>query len=251
MRRSFLSGFILFLLLLTGRSGVYAQQSPSAPDSLKMDRVNVFGASPLLSARYSVPEQKENTSKWSLKCNPLILFRGEVPVYLEGKLSSAWSTEVGLGVTFTDYLKDIILKGKTLGGKDPNVDHLSGICAKWNVRYYPRHNAGEGLYVAPEVDCTTYRKDVKGVYLNSDNQYEGGKLRDKQSYLDGLVLLGWKVSNPAENDFSFDWFVGAGVRTGAEDNVIPDEKNANVIRISHADEVNPILTLGVKIGIDY
>jgi hypothetical protein len=246
--------YLSFFFLPWAGGMAYAQQG-NLPgiDSLKLEKINVFTDVPVNQSRSaSLPSDKKNTSAdWSIKCNPFILSRGEVPVYLERRLSTDWSMEVALGVTFADYLKEVVLKGRPLIQKDANVSRLSGICGKLDTRYYTGHNTSEGLYVALEADFTSYRKDVKGVYLDSDGRYTNGQLRDKQEYLDGVVILGWKISDPSENDFSFDWFIGAGVRSGMEDNVVPDELNANVIRINRTEVLNPLVTLGLKIGLDY
>jgi len=245
--------FSLVFLLSQGGMTFAQKNSLSGNDSLKLEKINVFSDVPVYPSRSTVlSSDKKNTSAdWSIKCNPFILTRGEVPVYLERRLSTDWSIEGAVGVTFADYLKEVVLKGGPLIQKDANVSRLSGICGKLGTRYYTGHNTSEGVYVALEADYTTYRKDVKGVYLDSDGRYTGGKLRDKQEYLDGVVLVGWKLSDPSENDFSFDWFIGAGVRSGMENNVVPDELNANVIRINRAEVLNPLVTVGLKIGLEY
>ncbi len=243
---------------------LYAQtEGISIPDTSRIEKVNVFGGvSPSKpvdmvvddtqssSVAYNTPlHEPLPAPDWTLKCNPVILARGEVPVYLEHKLNTSWSTEAAIGITFRDMIKDDVLQEKPLFQKDPNADVLSGLCGKIALRYFPGHHACSDFYFSPELDYTSYRKDITGVYMGSDGQYVKGKLRDEQQYADFRFQVGWQNSDALDSDFSFDWFLGAGIRLGSENNVEPDERNANVIVLNHANVVTPVIALGVKIGL--
>jgi hypothetical protein len=252
MKKLLVASFCFSILFVFAPCLSAQTEGQTVPDSSAPEKINVFaGVQPAVSGYNGPVQHKIITPDWSLKCNPVILARGEVPVYLEHKLNQTWSAEAAIGITFTDFVKADILKGKSLFQKDPAVDGLSGICGKLALRYFPGHDAGSDLYLSSELDYTSYRKDVKGVYMDTDGRYTDGKLRDAQQYVDLKALIGWQNSDPFESDFSFDWYVGAGIRVGSENNVVPDERNANVIVLNHSDVVAPILALGVKIGLGF
>ncbi len=258
MKRLLIHAFVL-LLLLSGGMGLIAQNSPSdTSKTVSPEKVSVFEdftpkrSYPTASSSYSPPViHKATLPAFILKCNPILLIRGQAPIYLEHKLSKSWSMEVAAGITFTDYLKAVIMQGKPLGQKDPNVNQLSGLTGKMAIRYFTGHQAGEGLYFSPELGYVDYRKDVSGVYMTPDGRYTNGKLLDEQQYFDIKALVGWQSSDPYENDFTFDWYLGLGLRMGHEDNVVPDERNANVIKVNSSDVANPLICLGVKIGLGF
>jgi len=242
---------ITFSLLFCG-SACFAQ-SNGAGDwrSLKIDRVNVFSEQHPADPGTTEADPIVSSAGWAIKCNPIILSRGELPVYVEHRLSKNFSLEAALGVTFEDFFKESVLQGKPLFQKDPNVDKLSGITGKLAFRYYPRHNALSDLYVSPEIDFKNYRKDVNGVYMGSDGRYTSGKLRDKQDYVDFKAIIGFQNTDEFNSDFYTDWYLGIGLRLGAEDNVVADELNAAVIKINHADVLSPVIAVGVKIGLGF
>jgi hypothetical protein len=72
---------------------------------------------------------------------------------------------------------------------------------------------------------------------------------DQQKYYDIKALAGWQNVNTLENDFSFDWYVGIGLRVGHEDNVGPDQDNASVIKINSVQVISPLFTVGIKVGL--
>ncbi|HXC05278.1 MAG TPA: hypothetical protein VNZ86_11035 [Bacteroidia bacterium] len=230
-----------------------AQSSPGGkPDSIPVPvHVNVFSSSTSWPEPSVARENPVSPSHWILKCNPLIFIVGQVPVYLEHKLSKSYSLEGAVGLTFENYGKDALVDGKTLFQKASNVDQLAGFCGKVALRYYSRHTALSKVYWSPEFDFTDYRKDVTGVYMNSSGRYTGGKLRDQQDYADLRVILGFQNTENYDSDFCFDWYAGLGLRLGSESNVVPEEGNPNAILTKHADIISPTVSIGVKIGLGF
>jgi hypothetical protein len=188
---------------------------------------------------------------WILKFNPCLIVRGEVPIYLERKLSSDFSMEGAVGTTFQDYFKKVFLEGKDYSQKDPNTEYLSGIAAKLSLRYFPKHVVLSDVYISAEVDFTNYRKNVSGAFLSSTGGYQEGKLMDQQKYFDYLVILGSQNSKEVDQEIFLDWFLGAGVRTGIENNVMRIENNSQILVQKQASVLSPILTLGLKIGLGF
>jgi hypothetical protein len=242
------------LVVMQSLLGVYAAAQTGISgngDSLKIpvSKVHVFSNPAPTPAPEPLADPFAPVAKWILKCNPLILIRGQVPVYMEHKLSSKFSVEGAAGFTLEDYGKEALVQGKTLFQKASNVQQLSGPCAKVALRYYPRGTALSEVYFSPEFDFTDYRKDVTGVYMNSGGRYANGILRDQQDYFDLRLILGFQNTDNYDSDFYFDWYIGAGIRAGSENNVSPEEGNPNAILVKHADVITPTVSVGVKIGL--
>ncbi|HEV7231294.1 MAG TPA: hypothetical protein VGO45_08200 [Bacteroidia bacterium] len=236
---------VVFLLLSGDSPSLYSQNGSSG-----YERVNVFGEQHISSQSRKPGETIEPVMpSWDVKFCPTALVRGEVPIYCEHRLSNRYSIEAALGITFEDYFRENILEGKPLFPKPANEDRLSGITSRLGLRYFFRKRAPSGMYLSPELEYKNYRKDVHGVYLDSDGRYTSGKLRDQQSYSELKVLLGFQNTENYEHDFLFDWFVGFGLRAGAEDNVSIDELNAGVIKNRHVNVLAPVLSFGLKLGL--
>ena len=61
-----------------------------------------------------------NCMKNILKVNPLLFFRGEIPIYYERALSSNLSAELGLGITYRNYIN------LTIAGDNADADDFGG-----------------------------------------------------------------------------------------------------------------------------
>jgi|GEM_PF-2537530 len=249
--------WIILLLATAGSIKVRAQTGSNTPaDSVVKpgNKVDVFKttvpvvASPGVSASAnSTADPLLPVATWVIKCNPTILLRGQLPVYVEHKLNNRYSLEGAVGMTFEDYGK-AMLEGKPVFQKVPNEQQLTGVCAKAAARYYTRKTALSEIYLSPEMDFTDYRMDVTGVHM-SDGRYTSGKLRDQQDYFDLRFVLGFQNTENYDSDFYFDWYVGAGLRMGTENDVIPEDANPNAIRVNHTDIITPTVSLGVKVGL--
>jgi hypothetical protein len=235
---------VVVLFVLGGGLVSHAQNGRSGYESVSVFGEETNPSQGQKTGRANIP----NTPSWTFKFSPTALVRGEVPLYFEHRLSHNYSAEAALGITFEDYFRENILEGKPLFPKPSNVDRLSGITSRLGLRYFFKHQSPSGIYISPELEYKNYRKDVHGVYLNSNGQYAEGKLHDQQSYSELKVLLGFQNTDEYERDFLFDWFVGLGVRVGTEDNVSPDEMNADVIKNRHVNVIAPILSFGLKLG---
>jgi hypothetical protein len=190
----------------------------------------------------------EQPHRWILKFNPTLLVRGEAPIYLERKLGACFSAEAALGVTFEDYYKKVFQEGKTLTQKDPATEYLSGVAAKMGVRYFFHRGALTDFYISPEMDYTTYRKNVSGAFRNGGG-YSEGKLMDKQAYVDYLFLIGSQSPRAMDQEIFLDWFLGAGMRTGMENNVVRTENNSAIIAQHQQSVLAPMITFGLKLGL--
>ncbi|MFI5149891.1 MAG: hypothetical protein ACHQRM_09180 [Bacteroidia bacterium] len=257
------SCYILWFVLLAAGQGVSQQRDTSA--SPGFIRVSVFSPSDLeqpgslfqaIPAKPPVAEKPvpgplmplPRKGKWILKFNPLLIVRGDVPLYLERRLSHNVSIEAAAGVTFRDYFKQVLLENQPLDKNDPNVSELSGLSGKFAIRFYPHHTAPGDFYFSPEMDLKNYRKDVNGIYVNSSGNYVRGTLHDQQKYLDFYAVCGSQNTLELDEYIYLDWYIGVGVRLGQESNVTNSELNAATIELKQQRIAIPVLNLGVKLG---
>ncbi|HXC05279.1 MAG TPA: hypothetical protein VNZ86_11040 [Bacteroidia bacterium] len=244
---------------------VPAQQADSMR-SPRIEQVNVFSPSDLnlgdnlFQAIPSKPVGEEKPvvrtlqpltrkGKWILKFDPLLIVRGDVPLFLERRLSHMFSLEAAAGVTFQDYFKQVLINDQPLDHKDPNVSNLSGLSGKLALRIYPHGTAPGDFYFSPQVDIKNYRKDVTGIYLNNSGNYERGVLRDQQKYMDLLAVCGTQNTLELDDYVYLDWYIGVGLRIGQEDNVTHNEQNTAVLELKSQRITTPVLRLGVKLGL--
>ena len=233
--------FLLGYLLTLAGAGLHAQTT--AP----LERVNVFPD--VVHPSPPVIKKEENERPvWSLKFSPTLLVRGELPLFVEHKMSDRYGLEAALGITFEDYFKETLFQSRSQLRGQPDQNKLSGITAKLSLHCYTGKGIAGPLYLAPEIDFKNYRKDVHGVFLGADGRYTSGLLRDQQIYTDVKAVLGYQTTELFDRDFFFDWFIGIGLRMGSENNVVNDEQNASVIRLKHVNVLSPVLSLGVKLG---
>jgi hypothetical protein len=235
--------FLFWVSLALSAPCLHAQTGAPV-ESVNVFEDNKYTPSPSKSKEVDEDERPA----WALKFSPTLLTRGELPVFVERRLSARYGLEAAIGITFEDYFKETVFQGKPLLQQMPNENKLSGITAKFSLHYFTGKGKPGPLYLAPEIDFKNYRKDVHGVFLGSDGRYASGALRDQQIYTDFKAVLGYQTPEQFERDFFFDWFIGLGLRLGSENNVSYDEQNASVIRLKHVNVISPVLSVGVKLG---
>ena len=216
-----------------------------------IERITVFGEyhPPVSAPPVQTTETEESIRPaWILKFSPTLLSRGELPVFIERRISSRCGIEVAAGITFQDFLKQTFFPNQPVLQANQIEEKLSGIVAKLSFHYYLGKSAPSELYCAPQIEFKNYRKDVHGVYFEN-GRYAAGKVRDQQTYMDIKAMLGYQPTEEFERDFFFDWFIGAGLRLGSEDNVIADERNSNIIKLHHVNVLRPVITAGVKLSL--
>lgn len=150
-----------------------------------------------------------NVVKNVIKVNPLLFFRGEIPVYYERALTHKLSLEVGVGVTLRDYL------GLSLIGDDAD-DFGAGTEIRPNPSYHiaARFYLGQdiepqGWYVQPEFVHLAYTKDIRE--KAPDGGFTDVDYRDRRVYNDLRLLMGYQMLSFSSN-WLFDMYAGIGLR---------------------------------------
>jgi hypothetical protein len=230
--------------------------APDQKDSLKHQYVYIRqgnGSKPSHAVLKADPQRPVagDIRKWMIKFNPALLSRGQAPVLVERRQGRALSLESGLGVTTEDYFKELFIQGKFFDQKETNITKLNGLTARLSLRWYLRQEALSGFFIAPELVFSNYRKDVEGVYIGPGGRYTSGKLRDQQSYLDFIATFGSQNAIESNGEFYLDWYLGAGLRSGTEDNVVHGEGNSQVIQINRVSRFSPLVCAGIKFGFGF
>lgn len=189
-----------------------------------------------------------NVVKNIIKINPLLFFRGEIPIYYERALTHKLSLEFGLGVTLRDYL------GLSLNGDDAD-DFGAGTEIKPNPSYHiaARFYLGQdiepqGWYLQPEFAHLAYTKDIRE--KAPDGGFTDVSYRDRRIYNDLRLLLGYQMLSYTSN-WLFDLYGGFGLRN-RNMNVVSETidlttQQYTYVQSETSDRVLAFF-LGVKVG---
>ena len=185
------------------------------------------------------------------KFNPLLFFRGELPIYYERALSPNLSLEVGLGVTLRDYL------AMSFGGDDADdfgagTEIIPRPSYHIAARFYTTQDLEpQGWYIQPEFAHLEYVKDIRE--QTGDGGFTDVTLRDERVYNDLRLLFGYQMLSYSSN-WLFDLYGGFAYRSRYMEKV---EENFDPANLTYAYEVVtendavPALFLGVKVGIGF
>jgi hypothetical protein len=191
---------------------------------------------------------KESTTKsdhgsLSIKMNPLIFFRGDIPLYFEKSFSSKFAIEIGAGLTHTDYLAVASDEIEGFSYKDSEIKAELGFSGRVGFRYYAS-NYGfepEGIYFAIE-----YRYQHYNSVLNSVGTIDNLNEKLQRTNSDFRLTLGYV--NYFDENVYIEPYAGFGIRARSIDRFITDE-TTNTINIGSESDIVPFLSLGFKIGI--
>ncbi len=225
-------------LLLVTATVVFAQDKPKTGVVLYRDR---------LAQQFDTVKVVKNI----FKLNPLLFFRGEIPLYYERALTPRVSAELAVGFTARNYI------GNTLSGDDVDsfsrgTDILFRPSYHVGLRYYLRDDLEpQGLYTQFEFVHLEYTKDITVKGPTGDFTEE--KLRDERVFDDLRLLLGFQQL-AASSNWLFDFYGGLGLRS--RDMTIVDEQldltnNQYSYTVEDQDDTVISVFLGVKIGLGF
>ncbi|PLX06040.1 MAG: hypothetical protein C0596_16235 [Marinilabiliales bacterium] len=177
----------------------------------------------------------------SIKLNPLLFIRGDIPLYFELSLTSQVAVEVGAGLTIIDYFstQSLFLDGAFNEDISPKI----GYSGRIGLRYYAA-NYGyqpEGLYFALDYRFQRYNYTLNSLGSMSDLNEDISNINN-----DGKLTVGY-VKYWGDN-FFFEPYAGFGIRTSTIDFATPNA-TFNSYTIEQNKYLLPLLSLGFKIGI--
>mgnify|MGYP003393918513 CR=1 FL=1 len=183
-----------------------------------------------------------------IKLNPLLFFRGEVPVYFERALTPRLSVEVGVGVTTRNYLNF------SFAGDEPDdfgaaTEIIARPTFHFGARYYTTDDLEpQGWYWEIALAHLSYVKDIRT--KDSTGQITDVRLRDQRIYNDVRLMTGYQMLSGTSN-WLFDIYGGVGLRDRSLEKVEEDHNLETGIRIYTIEKVSdavPVFFLGVKVG---
>jgi hypothetical protein len=192
-----------------------------------------------------------NCVKNVIKINPLLFFRGEIPVYFERALSPRLSAELGLGLTYRNYI--------TLPIDGDDADEFS---AGTKLRPKPSFHFGARYYLMDDLEPQGTYLQVEFAYLNytkdqdtkdSLGQFTGINLTDERIFNDVRLLFGYQSLGTTSN-LLFDFYGGLGLRSRSLQIVketVNTQTNAFTYVTEESTDVVPAFFLGVKVGMGW
>lgn len=186
-----------------------------------------------------------------IKANPLLFFRGELPLYYERALAPNVSIEVGVGVTLRNYLA-LSLVGDDADDFGAGTEIIPSMSVRAGIRFYMEHDLEpQGWYIQPEFGQITYTKDI----LISDpaGGFSEERLRDRRTFNDIRLLGGYQMLSYSSN-WVFDVYGGFAFRV-RDQLVVTETVDTATRTFTYAQEQRndwvPAFYLGLKVGMGF
>lgn len=234
-------GTLLALLVLSGACAIAQPDKPKTKVVLYKDRI---------AAQWDTVDCVKN----ALKINPLLFLRGEIPIYYERALSSRLSAEIGVGLTFRNYVN------LTFAGDHADADDFgagtkikSNPTAHIGFRYYLVDDLEpQGSYLQVELAYLRYTKEI-GVKDSLTGQFNGQTNVDERVFNDVRLYYGIQKLSSSSN-WLFDFYGGVALRSRHMTIVNSNYDTADrrwSYDIEEIDDIVPAFFLGVKVGLGW
>ncbi|MBL7962686.1 MAG: hypothetical protein JNM31_02465 [Flavobacteriales bacterium] len=230
---------LTLLALMAGTPALWAQTKERTKVVLYKDR---------LAAQFDTVNCVKNV----VKANPLLFLRGELPFFYERALTPKLSLEVGVGVTFRDYLSF------SLGGQTASADYGAGTTIVPRLSYH----VGARFYLTDDLEPQGWYLQFAMAHLeyvtditekNSDGQFSDRTLRDERIFNDLRGLFGFQMLSGTSN-WLIDFYGGLGMRF--RDMTIVTERtdlatSQWTYTTEQVDDIVPVLYAGFKVGLGF
>lgn len=219
----------------------------SAQEGGKPPKTRVVLYKDRLAAQFDTVDCVKNV----FKLNPLLFFRGEVPLYYERALSHRLSMELALGVTLRNYM-NFSFQGDETDDFGAGTEIVPRPSYHLGARYYTTDDLEpQGWYVHLEFANLTYAKDIR--LKDAEGQFTDERLRDERVYNDLRLLLGYQMLSSTSN-WLFDAYFGLGMRD-RHMQVVNDELDPSTgihtYGTDTVDDIIPAAFLGIKVGLGF
>lgn len=186
-----------------------------------------------------------------VKANPLLFFRGEVPLYYERALTANLSLEIGAGLTTRNYL-NFSFQGDEPDDFGAGTEIRTRPTFHLGARYYTTDDLEpQGWYWHVELAHLEYVKDIR---LKDDSGvFTDERLTDERIYNDVRLLTGYQMLSGTSN-WLFDAYGGIGYRDRSMNKVVEDYNTSTEVRTYKVEEVSdavPVFFLGIKVGLGF
>lgn len=192
-----------------------------------------------------------NCVKNVVKINPLLFFRGEIPIYFERAINPRVSIEAGIGVTLRNYLA-LSFTGDDADDFGAGTEIIPRPSFNVGLRYYLVDDLEpNGSYLQVTFAHLNYTKDIRT--KGPTGEFTDVVLRDDRTYNDVRFLLGYQMLSSNSN-WMFDIYGGPAYRDRF--NVKVQERvDFTTDQFTYAIEESKDQTiaffLGVKVGLGF
>ena len=232
----------LVLVLLTANTGLLLAQNGAKP------RAKVLLYRERMAAQFDTVDVVKN----ALKLNPLLFLRGEIPLYYERALSNRLSAQLGVGMTWRNYI-NFNLDADEVDDFGQGTKIIAKLSYHIGARYYFSDDLEpQGTYMELEFAHLDFFKDISR--KDSTGQFTGEPpLHDKRTY-DDLRLLFGHQSLSATSNWLVDFYGGIGLRSRRMDIVVETlDLSAGQFMYSSkvVDDIVPVIFLGFRVGLGF
>lgn len=223
--------------VLIGTS-LHAQQKPRTKVVLYKDRI---------AAQWDTVSCVKNV----IKVNPLLFFRGEVPIYYERALSPKLSAEFAVGLTYRNYI-NLDIAGDDVDEFSRGTELIAKPSFHAGFRYYLTDDLEpQGSYLQVEFAYLNFSKNI--TTKDSTGQFTDTKLLDERIFNDVRLYYGYQKLSGTSN-WLYDIYGGVALRSRSlktvEEAFNPALSNWTYALKDEKDVV-PAFFLGVKIGLGW
>jgi hypothetical protein len=181
----------------------------------------------------------------ALKINPINIFIGDFPFYLERRLKNNFTFEIGVGVTSANYLREIFVEPYQ---PELKKQSMIGYSFSGAVRYYPLELLN-GFFIGPEVRVRNYTNKI--ISCGDVPVLDANK--ERRNVMDFKAQFGYIFY--LEGNMFVELYAGTGIRAVEGLTAMCNQTaNPNTGRIEYELKFNkeeyssPAAALGFKIG---
>ncbi len=247
---SFRSITLFIALLLLAFSNAFAQ-FPVQTDTSKtkdMAKVEVFSAN-----NYFGKESRNTEQNWAIKVNPILMLNGDLPLFIERRITKSTSVELAIGFTTRDYMLDLF-EDEIFSESIDAREFSPGLSFQAGFRYFPSSSeeAIQGFYLAPEIRNRTYNSDITfqcNTSLPSATAYN-----EVRKYTDYKLSIGYQELDGFSEDVVLDYYVSFGMRSrdiNGFECTLNDLTGFEEIVTRKENKFVPVFGMGVKIGLSF
>ena len=188
-----------------------------------------------------------------VKINPLVFFRGEVPIYYERAITPKLSLEAGVGITLRNYLA-LSFTGDDADDFGAGTEIVPRLSFNAGFRYYFTDDLEpQGAYGQISFAHLNFTKDIRT--KGPTGEFTDVKLRDDRTYNDVRFLIGYQMLSSNSN-WMFDVYGGPAFRDRFNVKVqerldLTGERPSWAYTIEESKDQTVAFFLGVKIGMGF
>lgn len=199
---------------------------------------------PFSSEKPATPEKEvKGLENQIMKCHTFLLVRGAFVLGYERNLNDAFSLEAQLGMTYRDFLFELMHDGVGFGeGMEENIESFGGPYLGLAGRYYFNHVFSEGGYIGAVVRNRNYHMKIK----TDDALLTRINLNYQMTEFG--VFLGYQYEG-YYTDAIYELYIGPAISWARYDSF--STTNPGEIEVSRQNVQYPVILFGFNIGFPF